>query len=43
MKRSKTAAVDEDTTNLYIESKLKSINSSIKQDDFEVFLRVKTY
>ena len=34
---------DEDTTNLYIESKLKSVNSAIKQDDFEVFLRVKTY
>ena len=37
------ARKDEGQTNLYIESKLKSINSSIKQEDYEVYMRVKTY
>ena len=34
---------DNEQTNLYIESKERSINSCLRQDDFDVFLRVKTY
>ena len=33
----------EEQTNLYLQSKNQSINSAIRLDDFEVFLRVKTY
>lgn len=33
----------EETTNLYIEKKDRCINSAIRLDDFEVFLRQRTY
>ena len=34
---------ESDAAPLYMEAKTKSINSAIRLDDFEVFLRIRTY
>ena len=44
MSDKKKAAYKEEETKLYIEkTEERSINSAIRQDDFEVYLRQKTY
>ena len=44
MNEFKQAAYKEEETKLYIEkTDERSVNSAIRQDDFEVYLRLKTY
>lgn len=43
-KKNRGAAKEgDDKALLFIESEIKSVNSAITQEDFEVFMRVQTY